>query len=204
MSVRKSNNELFKMILRMAFIGTLVVANVLFTMVTHRHLWSQKDVLDKRIASSIVEKTVTAKRGTIYDRNHTVIAQQSKAYTIVAYLDSGVVDANGNPNYVKNIESTAKKLKSVLGDEVDEKTLIKIMKSAKKAGKSQTELGAGTKRIKKSVMKEIKKLKIDGIGFIDAYLVIILLLLIHPILLDLQLLMKIRNLLKAKWDLNYR
>lgn len=61
MSVRKSNNELFKMILRMAFIGTLVVANVLFTMVTHRHLWSQKDVLDKRIASSIVEKTVTAK-----------------------------------------------------------------------------------------------------------------------------------------------
>ena len=168
MSVRKSNNELFKMILRMAFIGTLVVANVLFTMVTHRHLWSQKDVLDKRIASSIVEKTVTAKRGTIYDRNHTVIAQQSKAYTIVAYLDSGVVDANGNPNYVKNIESTAKKLKSVLGDEVDEKTLIKIMKSAKKAGKSQTELGAGTKRIKKSAMKEIKKLKIDGIGFIDA------------------------------------
>ena len=104
MSVRKSNNELFKMILRMAFIGTLVVANVLFTMVTHRHLWSQKDVLDKRIASSIVEKTVTAKRGTIYDRNHTVIAQQSKAYTIVAYLDSGVVDANGNPNYVKNID----------------------------------------------------------------------------------------------------
>lgn len=168
MSVRKSNNELFKMILRMAFIGTLVVANVLFTMVTHRHLWSQKDVLDKRIASSIVEKTVTAKRGTIYDRNHTVIAQQSKAYTIVAYLDSGVVDANGNPNYVKNIESTAKKLKSVLGDEVDEKTLIKIMKSAKKAGKSQTELGTGTKRIKKSAMKEIKKLKIDGIGFIDA------------------------------------
>ncbi len=117
----------------MTLIGTLVVANVLFTMVTHRHLWSQKDVLDKRIASSIVEKTVTAKRGTIYDRNHTVIAQQSKAYTIVAYLDSGVVDANGNPNYVKNIESTAKKLKSVLGDEVDEKTLIKIMKSAKKA-----------------------------------------------------------------------
>ena len=92
-------------------------------MVTHRHLWSQKDVLDKRIASSIVEKTVTAKRGTIYDRNHTVIAQQTKAYTIVAYLDSGVVDANGNPNYVKNIESTAKKLKSVLGDEVRRRLL---------------------------------------------------------------------------------
>lgn len=120
-----------------------------FSLWSHIGIYGRKRCIDKRIASSIVEKTVTAKRGTIYDRNHTVIAQQTKAYTIVAYLDSGVVDANGNPNYVKNIESTAKKLKSVLGDEVDEKTLIKIMKSAKKAGKSQTELGAGTKRIKK-------------------------------------------------------
>lgn len=67
MSVRKSNKELFKMIRRMTLIGTLVVANVLFTMVSHKHLWSQKDVLDKRIASSIVEKTIIAKRGTIYD-----------------------------------------------------------------------------------------------------------------------------------------
>lgn len=168
MSVRKSNKELFKMIRRMTLIGTLVVANVLFTMVSHKHLWSQKDVLDKRIASSIVEKTIIAKRGTIYDRNHTVIAQQTQSYTIVAYLDTGVIDANGNPNYVKDIKLTAEKLKSVLGDNVNEKTLIKIMKSAKKAGKSQTELGTGTKRIKKSVMKEIKKLKLPGISFIDA------------------------------------
>ena len=88
-----------------------------------------------------------------------MIAQQTQAYTIVAYLDKGVVDVNGNPNYVKNISSTAKKLKSVLGEDVNEKALVKIMKSAKKAGKSQTELGSGTKRIKKSLMKEIKKLK---------------------------------------------
>lgn len=49
-----------------------------------------KSALDPRIASSIVEKAVTAKRGTIYDRNHTVIAQQTQAYTIVAYLDKGL------------------------------------------------------------------------------------------------------------------
>ena len=106
MSVRKSNRELLKMISRMTLIGTLVVANVLFTMVSHKHLWSQKNALDERIASSIVEKTVTAKRGTIYDRNHTVIAQQTQAYTVVAYLDKGVVDVNGNPNYVKNISNS--------------------------------------------------------------------------------------------------
>lgn len=168
MSVRKSNKELLKMILRMTLIGTLVIASVLFTMFSHKHIWSQKNVLDPRIASSIVTKKITAKRGTIYDRNNTVIAQQTTAYTIVAYLDKGVVDINGNPNYVKNVKATAKKLKSVLGDEVNERALIKIMKAAKKSGKSQTELGAGTKRIKKSTMKKIKKLNIPGIGFIDA------------------------------------
>lgn len=42
MSVRKSNRELLKMISRMTLIGTLVVANVLFTMVSHKHIWSQK------------------------------------------------------------------------------------------------------------------------------------------------------------------
>lgn len=30
------------MISRMTLIGTLVVANVLFTMVSHKHIWSQK------------------------------------------------------------------------------------------------------------------------------------------------------------------
>ena len=168
MSVRKRNKEMFKMIRRMALIGTLVVANVLFTMITHKHFWSQTDVLDNRIASSIVEKKITAKRGTIYDRNNTIIAQQTQAYTIVAYLDTGVVDADGNPNYVKDVKQTAKKLKSVLGDDVNEKALVKILTSAKKAGKAQTELGAGTKRLKKSVMKKIKKMNIPGIGFIDA------------------------------------
>ena len=135
------------MIRRMALIGTLVIANVLFTMVTHKHIWSGHDVLDNRIASSIVDAKITARRGTIYDRNHTVIAQQTQAYTIVAYLDSSVVDSKGNPNYVQDVNITAEKLKSVLGDDVNEHTLVKILKNAKKEGKSQTELGAGKKRL---------------------------------------------------------
>ncbi len=131
MSVRKSNRELLKMISRMTLIGTLVVANVLFTMVSHKHIWSQKVRWIQELRQVLWKKQFLTKRGTIYDRNHTVIAQQTQAYTIVAYLDKGVVDVNGNPNYVKDISSMTKKLKSVLGDEVNEKALVKIMKSAK-------------------------------------------------------------------------
>lgn len=119
------------MIRRMALIGTLVIANVLFTMVTKTHIWSGQNVLDSRIASSIVISSTTAKRGTIYDSNHEVIAQDRKAYTIVAYLDDSLVDTDGNPNYVKNVHSTVKKLKSVLGDTISEKTIKKLLSRQK-------------------------------------------------------------------------
>ena len=76
MSVKKSNKQLYRVIQIMTLTGTLVVANVLFTMVTHRHIWSGQDVLDTQIASSIVNTSVEAKRGTIYDRNHNVSQRQ--------------------------------------------------------------------------------------------------------------------------------
>ena len=44
MSVKKSNKQLYRVIQIMTLTGTLVVANVLFTMVTHRHIWSGQDV----------------------------------------------------------------------------------------------------------------------------------------------------------------
>lgn len=86
---------------------------------------------DSRIASSIVTTKTTAKRGTIYDSNHEVIAQDRKAYTIVAYLDDSLVDSNGNPNYVEDIHSTVKQLKSVLGDSISEKTIKKLLNRQK-------------------------------------------------------------------------
>lgn len=123
MSVKKSNKQLYRVIQIMTLTGTLVVANVLFTMVTHRHIWSGQDVLDTQIASSIVNTSVEAKRGTIYDRNHNVIAQEVTAYTVVAYLDDSLEDEDGNPDYVKDADYTAKQLGTVLDNINEEKQL---------------------------------------------------------------------------------
>lgn len=166
MSARQSNKQLYRIIQIMILVGTLVVANVLFTMVTHRHIWSGQDVLDTQIASSIINTKVEAKRGTIYDRNHNVIAQEISAFTIVAYLDDSLVDEKGKPAYVKDAEYTAKKLGTVL--DIDEKTVEKIIKDAKKHDRAQTELGLGTKRLDKETMEKVKKLKLPGIGFVNA------------------------------------
>ncbi|WP_301095122.1 penicillin-binding transpeptidase domain-containing protein, partial [Faecalibaculum rodentium] len=133
---------------------------------THRHIWSQEDVLTGKLASSIVDTTVEARRGQILDRSSTVIAQEVKAYTLVAYLDDSVRDAKGNPDYVQDAKETAKKLAEVL-EGVDEKQIATILEKAMKRGQVQTELGTGTKRLTKDVMEKIEAADIPGIGFVD-------------------------------------
>lgn len=166
MDVRRTNKKLFRMILAMGTAGTLVSANVLFTMGTHRHIWSQEDVLSGKLASSIVDTTVEAKRGQILDRSANVIAQEVKAYTVVAYLDDSVTDDQGDPNYVQDAKKTAKALAAIL-DGADEKRMASILEKAMKAGQIQTELGAGTKRLTKEVMERIEQADIPGIGFVE-------------------------------------
>ena len=166
LSVRRSNRQLYRMIQVMSIIGTLVIANVLFTMVTKTHIWSQESVLNSKISSSIVDTEVEAKRGTIYDRNHQVIAQEVDAWTIVAYLDESVVDENGDPDYVEDAEKTAEKLCKVLPD-AKESNVEKILEKAMDQGLSQTELGTGTKRLDEETMEKIKDLDLPGIDFIE-------------------------------------
>ncbi|MCF0106680.1 MAG: penicillin-binding protein [Holdemanella sp.] len=166
MNIKHTNNKLVGITISMLVVGTLVVANVLFTMFTHKHIWSQNDVYDSRIASSFIKANVNAKRGTIYDRNYTVIAQEIKAYTIVAYLDTSIVDEDGKADYVKDTKKTAKKLAKVL--DLDKDTLQATLDRAIDANLTQTELGAGTKRLDKETMEKVDALNLPGIHFIDA------------------------------------
>lgn len=166
MATKQSNKQLYNILKVMTVCGTLVVTNVLFTMITHRHIWSKEDALNSKIASSIVDTKVEARRGTIYDRNRNVIAQEVPAYTLVAYLDTSLKDAEGKPDYVKDARKTSKQLKKVL--DIDEKTVENILRHAIEQKRTQTELGTGTKRLPKEKMEEIKKLDIPGLGFIDS------------------------------------
>lgn len=163
---QNSNKQLIQMLQIMVLCGTLVVANVLFTMITKTHIWSGQSALNVNLSNSIVTTSVSAKRGTIYDRNYQTIAQEVTAYTIIAYLDESMVDADGNPNYVKDIDQTVKKLKTVLED-LNTKSVKSILKNAKKREAAQTELGPGTKRLDEETMKKIKKLDIPGIEFVE-------------------------------------
>ena len=79
MRLKRTNKRLLNLMCIIVVAGALVVMNVLFTMFTHKHLWSQQDVLAALDGTDIYKTTTMAQRGTIYDRNGTVIAQDQIA-----------------------------------------------------------------------------------------------------------------------------
>ena len=147
--------------------GTLVVGNVLFTMFTHQHIWSGADMYTRMSGSGFYNGSISAERGSIYDSKGEVLAQNVAAYTITACLDEEMKGAKGEQLYVSDYPGTAEKLASVLGDAVDVDTLVQTMQNAKAAGRDQTELGAGTKRISKEQKEAIEELNLPGIDFIE-------------------------------------
>lgn len=91
--MRLSNSRCANKNLRFIFIISmscfaLVIANIIYTMASGKHIWSQRKVLTSEIASSIQEASIQGKRGTIYDRNHQVLAQETVAYTLIARFDT--------------------------------------------------------------------------------------------------------------------
>lgn len=98
-----------------------------------------------------------AKRGTIYDGNGEVIAEDTSAYTLVAVLDSSM----GKGNYVEDKEKTAKALAEFIDMSED-----KILGILSKKDVFQVEFGPAGKNIPLETKKEIESLDLPGITFI--------------------------------------
>ncbi|MGN4424703.1 penicillin-binding protein [Bacillus cereus group sp. MYBK30-1] len=93
-----------------------------------------------------------ANRGTIYDQNGHVLAQDANSYKIVAELKGA--------KPVENKEDTAKKIAGVLGKGEDQ------ILAALNKDKSQVELGTLGKDLTKEQKEQIEALKLPGISFI--------------------------------------
>ena len=103
--------------------------------------WLKSDVLD-------------AKRGTMFDRNGEVIAQDIPSYSVIAILDKNY------PNHIKDPEEAAKQLSEVLKtDKGDLEALLS------KEGRFQVEIPSGRK-VSYRKKEQIEKLNIPGIDFL--------------------------------------
>jgi len=109
-----------------------------------------------------ISKTLKASRGTIYDVDGNILANNVASYTIIAYMDPNR-SKNGQINHVKDIDKTAKELAVVL--ECDENELRERLIKGKENKKYQIEFGNAGKNITEIKKDEILKLNLPGIDF---------------------------------------
>ncbi len=162
----KINNDKFK-VNKIVIIITFFLFLILITRLCYLCIIDYK-VGDTTIVAFIKnrntkEETIMPTRGTIYDINGNILANDVVSYTLIAYLSKDRVDASGNKNYVEDIEKTSNELANILGVTAEE--IKGILEKGIENNKYQVEFGSIGKGITEIVKEEIDKLNLQGIDF---------------------------------------
>ncbi len=104
--------------------------------------------------------TIEAQRGTIFDRNREIVAEDSSAYTLIAILDKKMTTNPKKPMHVVDPEETALKLSKYI-----HLSESKIYQTLTKKGRFQVEFGKAGRDIDYETKQEIEKLHLPGITF---------------------------------------
>lgn len=140
----------------------LVASNVFLVSVAKVHLGSGTDLSKYADSANTVKTTNKALRGNIYDRNGTIIAQDSRTYNIICILDENRPAVGNTIAYVKDKEGTAAALSKILKMNYD--TCLSYLNQ----DVYQTELGTAGRNLSKSTKEEIEALNLPGIEFTDS------------------------------------
>ena len=127
----------------------ILIADVFFVSIQNKHFASGTDLTVYSDTSNVVTETILSNRGTIYDRDGVVIAEDNHTYDIYCILDSSRPSADGIA-YVKDKEGTAKILSEILYIDYD-KVLDMLNQNV-----YQTELGKAGRNLSKDVKDEIE------------------------------------------------
>ncbi len=140
----------------------LIASNVFLVTIAKVHVGSGTDLSAYADSANTVTTTNKALRGNIYDRNGTIIAQDSKTYNIVCILDENRPSTGDTIAYVKDKEGTAAALSKILKMDYDQ-CLSYLSQDV-----YQTELGTAGRNLSKSTKEEIEALNLPGIEFTDS------------------------------------
>lgn len=144
----------------MFILGALLLFNVLLINVKGIHLNSGTDLNEYDGISFVRDEMIPASRGRIYDSNGYVLAQDTEAWDIVAYISP---DRPGNKigiYYVDDPAATAKTLAEILG--ASEKELYSLLTQ----DRFLTYLGVKGRGITTEVKEQIEALELHGIEFV--------------------------------------
>jgi penicillin-binding protein 2B len=145
-----------------------LIFSLLFFVLVYRFLSIQitGEVSGQPLAAKAQEKyvktgVIEAKRGTIYDRNGEVIAEDTSSYTVIAILDKKMTTDPEHPNHVVDKEKTARELSRYI--DLSESEILRILS---KDDQFQVEFGKAGKDIPIEKKQEIEKLGLPGITFV--------------------------------------
>ncbi len=160
------NMRMLIMILILGALVTLVVTNVLFTMVTGVHFRSGQTIVSEDAEKGLIKSTVYAERGNIFDRNREIIAQNIDSYNLIVILDQDRKYGNEIAHVaVDKMEETAEALAPIL--ECEAENLLQYMTSAIETNPDvyQTELGNYGKELSAQQKADIEALDLPGLEF---------------------------------------
>jgi penicillin-binding protein 2B len=147
--------------------GIFVIFGLLFFILFARILIIQitGQVDGKVLAAKAAQKymrsnVIEASRGTIYDRNGDVVAEDVPSYTLIAILDKRMTVDPKDPKNVVDPRMTAAKLSTVINMPEDE-----IYNLLTKKGVFQVEFGKAGKNLSYDTMTKIEALNLPGITF---------------------------------------
>lgn len=111
---------------------------------------------------SVVSKTISAKRGSIYDVNGDPLAINVSSYNLIAYLDPSRSKDSKKLYHVADKEMTAEKLATVIN--LSKEDILDILNQE---GLYQVEFGYAGKDLTELDKEKIEALNLPGIDFIE-------------------------------------
>ena len=108
------------------------------------------------------EEIILPKRGSIFDKNDNVLAEDVASYSVIAYLDERRSENSKVPLHVVDPDATAIKLAPYIDIDVE------VLKTILKKKAYQVELGPGSRNLSQIQMETIKSLNLPGIDFIPS------------------------------------
>ncbi len=163
---QKSNNWKFPQKIFFVFFLCLIILFARYCFLALSPSVNGHDIQKFASNRNTISKTLTAKRGTIYDMSGNVLAHNVTSYTIIAYLDKNR-STGSKIDYVKDIDGTAIALAQVL--EADVNDIKNRLQKGKDENKYQVELGTAGKNITELKKGEIDDLNLPGISFSETY-----------------------------------
>lgn len=140
-------------------VALLVMANIFSVSILGFHYQSATDLDAYSNNINLSTSVLAAHRGTIYDKDMNILAEDATSYTLYAIVDPSRPAIDGHQAHVSDFEETADKLSKIL--KVEKSYLVERLQQAE----YQTEFGAFGRHLSAETKALIEALGLPGLGF---------------------------------------